>query len=134
MPAAPLPGQPSEGVMAGSTHPTIPVLDLAGTPGQVGAAHGEAQRERIRAYVERFLDFVLSTAAVRISEADLWGRWAAQVAVNQREAPDLVDEMRGIARGAGVPFERIFLLNSLLDLGSFRYLDLATGFPGCSTF
>jgi isopenicillin-N N-acyltransferase-like protein len=120
--------------MAGSTHPSIPVLDLAGTPGQFGAAHGEAQRERIRAYAERFLDFVLSTAAVRISEADLWARWAPQVAMNQREAPDLVDEMRGIARGAGVPFERIFLLNSLLDLGSFRYLDLATGFPGCSTF
>jgi hypothetical protein len=28
-----------------STHPNIPVLDLAGTPGQVGAAHGESQRD-----------------------------------------------------------------------------------------
>src|SRR5262249_21898436 len=53
---------------------------------------------------------------------------------NQREAPDLVEEMRGIARGAGVPFERIFLLNSLLDLGSFRYLELAGAFAGCTTF
>jgi isopenicillin-N N-acyltransferase-like protein len=45
-----------------------------------------------------------------------------------------VDEMRGIARGAAVPFERIFLLNSLLDLSSFRYLELAENFAGCSTF
>ena len=28
-----------------STHPSIPVLDLAGTPGQVGAAHGGSQRD-----------------------------------------------------------------------------------------
>jgi isopenicillin-N N-acyltransferase-like protein len=71
---------------------------------------------------------------VRLTEADLWARWAPQVAANQREAPDLVEEMRGIARGAGVAFERVFLLNSLLDLNSFRYLDLATAFAGCSTF
>src|SRR5438876_11204790 len=41
--------------------------------------------------------------------------------------------MRGIARGAGVTFERIFLLNSLLDINSLRYAGLAANF-GCSTF
>jgi isopenicillin-N N-acyltransferase-like protein len=56
------------------------------------------------------------------------------VAVNQSEAPDLVEEMRGIARGAGVPFERIFLINSLLDIGNMRYLPLVQNFAGCSTF
>lgn len=117
------------------THPRIPVLDLAGSPGQIGAAHGEAQRDRIREHAERFLHWVLSSASVRLTEAELWDRWAPQVAANQREAPELVEEMRGIARGAGVPFERIFLLNSMLDLVSFRYLDLARAFTGgCSTF
>src|SRR6516165_9190896 len=111
-----------------ATHPHFPVLDLAGTPGQVGAAHGEAQRDRIREYTERFISWVLSSAAVRVSEAELWARWSPQVAANQREAPDLVEEMRGIARGAGVSFERIFLLNSMLDLNSLRYFDLAAPF------
>ena len=99
-----------------STHPSIPVLDLAGTPGQVGAAHGESQRDRIRDHAERFLGSLLSAAAVRLTEQQLWDRWAPQVGVNRRLAPDLVEEMQGIARGAGVPFERVFLLNSLLDL------------------
>ena len=117
-----------------STHPSIPVLDLAGTPGQLGAAHGESQRDRIRDHAERFLGLLLSVAAVRLTEQQLWDRWAPQVAVNRRLAPDLVEEMQGIARGAAVPFERVFLLNSLLDLNSFRYLDLATAFAGCSTF
>ena len=117
-----------------STHPSIPTLDLSGSPAQVGAAHGEAQRDRIREYAERFLDFVLSGAAVRVNEAELWARWAPQVAVNRTLAPALVEEMQGISRGAGVPFERVFLLNSLLDLNCFRYLKMATAFPGCSTF
>jgi isopenicillin-N N-acyltransferase-like protein len=117
-----------------STHPSIPVLDLAGTPGQIGAAHGESQRDRIREYADRFIGGLLSAAAVRLTEQQLWDRWSPQVAVNRRLAPDLVEEMQGIARGAAVPFERVFLLNSLLDLNSFRFLDLATGVAGCSTF
>jgi isopenicillin-N N-acyltransferase-like protein len=117
-----------------TTHPTIPVLDLAGTPGQIGAAHGESQRERIREYVNVFLDFIVKHACVAVTEETLWSRWSQQVAANQRYAPTLVEEMQGIARGAGVPFERIFLLNSLLDLNSFRYLDMAVNFAGCSTF
>src|SRR5438067_1996552 len=117
-----------------SKHPTIPVLDLSGTPAQIGAAHGESQRDRIRAYVDRFIGWLLQSAALALTEETLWAKWSPQVAVNQREAPELVEEMRGIARGAGVPFERIFLLNSLLDLNSFRYLDLANAFAGCSTF
>jgi isopenicillin-N N-acyltransferase-like protein len=116
------------------TDSSIPILDIGGTPGQIGAAHGEAERERIREYADRFIGWMVSTAAVNITESEMWARWAPQVAVNQRMAPDLLEEMRGIARGAGVPFERIFLLNSLLDLNSFRYLDLATAFAGCSTF
>jgi isopenicillin-N N-acyltransferase-like protein len=119
-----------------SSHPVIPVLELTGTPAQMGAAHGEAQRERIRAYVDRFLSFTLGNATLPLTEEKMWSHWAPQVAANQSEAPALVEEMRGIARGAGVPFERIFLLNSLLDLNSFRYLALAQNFagPGCSTF
>src|SRR5262249_43702370 len=109
-------------------------LDLAGTPAQLGAAHGEALRDRIREHAERFLGWLLATAAVRVTEQQLWDRWAPQVAVNRREAPDLVEEMQGVARGAAVPFERVFLLNSLLDLSSFRYLALASAFAGCSSF
>lgn len=118
-----------------STHPHIPVLELSGTPGQVGAAHGEAQRERIREYVDVFLGWLLKTSAVALTMDSLWARWSPQVVFNQREAPALIEEMQGIARGAGVPFERIFLLNSMLDLNSFRYYELAeTFYGGCSTF
>src|SRR5947199_9803646 len=121
MPAACPSADPLRETTMAQQHPSIPTLDLSGTPAQIGAAHGESQREHIRAYADRFLGWLLQTAAVTLTEEALWAKWAPQVAVNQREAPDLVEEMRGIARGAGMPFERIFLLNSLLDLNRFRY-------------
>ena len=80
-----------------------------------------------------FLGWLLRASAFNLTRETLWERWAAQVAANQRAAPALVEEMQGIARGAGVPFESIFLLNSLLDLNSFRYPEMVENF-GCSTF
>ena len=68
-----------------------------------------------------------------MTEEGLWSRWAPQVAHSERVAPELVEEMRGIARGSGVPFERVFLLNSMLDLVGFHYLPMAQNF-GCTTF
>ena len=114
-------------------HPHIPTLHLSGTPAQIGEAHGEAAREKIKNHSARFLEFVLSRAVTALDEESLWAKWAPQVSANERSSPDLVEEMRGIARGSGVSFERIFLLNSLLDLVSFRYAEMAANF-GCTTF
>ncbi len=116
-----------------ASHPGIPVLELSGGPAEIGAAHGEAERQRIRDYADRFIGWLLRGAAVSLTEESLWAKWAPQVAVNERLAANLIDEMRGIARGSGVPFERIFLLNNQLDVISFRYLPMAANF-GCSTF
>jgi isopenicillin-N N-acyltransferase-like protein len=116
-----------------SAQSVIPMVDLSGTPAQIGAGHGESQRERIRGHVEQFLGFVLRASPLALTRESLWERWAPQVAANQRMAPGLIEEMQGIARGAGVPFEQVFLLNSMLDLNAFRYAEMAQNF-GCSTF
>ena len=115
------------------THPAIPVLDLSGTPSQIGAAHGEDQRTRIQECVDRFLSWIYGTAAVTVDQQSLWAKWSPQVTFNEQVAPQLMAEMRGIARGANVPFERLFLLNSMLDVLSFRYVPMAQNF-GCTTF
>ena len=118
---------------AAGNSPDIPILDLSGSPSEIGAAHGEHQRERIKEYVDRFIEWIVDRGSAQMSEAKLWDKWSAQVDINQQLAPTLIEEMRGIARGAGVPFERVFLLNSLLDLVRFRYPALSENF-GCTTF
>ena len=114
-------------------HPQIPVLELSGSPSELGEGHGEQQRAQIREYSERFLEWLLRHSVFAQCEQDVWEKWLPQVAANERVAPHLVEEMRGIARGAGVSFERIFLLNSILDLVSFCYLEMGVNF-GCTSF
>ena len=114
--------------MISQTHPQIPVLELSGTPSELGEGHGEQQRGQIQEYSERFLEWLLRHSACAQREQDVWDKWSPQVACNERVAPHLVEEMRGIARGAGVSFERIFLLNSILDLVSFCYLEMGVNF------
>lgn len=118
------------------TDPPAPmeVFDFEGTPAQVGRAHGEALRAAIRAHAEIHFDWLLASAAVQLSADNLRALWATRVAANEAAAPALIEEMRGIAEGSGVPFEQIFLLNSLLDVGSLRYLGCATGMMGCTSF
>lgn len=112
----------------------LPVLDLEGTPARIGEAHGEALRERIAAHAECHYQWLMEGAALRLDEAGLRALWAPRLVANESAAPELVEEMRGIARGANVPFERIFLLNSLLDVENLRHPGCVGGIVGCTTF
>ena len=112
----------------------MPMIELQGTPQDMGEAHGESLRELIREHAQRHLEWILAQSSVVMNESQLWNRWSPYVTANESNAPNLVEEMRGIARGAGVPFEHIFILNSLLDVGNFRWLDCMQGMLGCTSF
>jgi isopenicillin-N N-acyltransferase-like protein len=112
----------------------MPIIELQGTPREIGEAHGESLRPLIREHAERHLEWILSQSSVELDETRLSDLWAPYVAANESSAPELVDEMRGIARGADVPFEQIFYLNSLLDVGNLRWLDCMKGTVGCTSF
>lgn len=114
--------------------PPMEVRDFEGTPVEVGRAHGESLREAIQTHAEMHHAWLIEHSAVRLHADGLRTLWASRIAANEAAAPDLVAEMAGIAEGSGVPFERIFLLNSLLDVGSLRYLGCATGMMGCTSF
>jgi hypothetical protein len=91
----------------------------------MGTAHSRSQREPIREYSYRFISWTAAMAALRATEEELRARWSLQVAVSQREGPKLISKVLCIARGPGVAVERIFLLKSLLELGSRRWLSRA---------
>ena len=112
----------------------VPLVELQGTPTQIGETHGESLRELIREHADRHLQWILTNSSIALTEARLEEMWAPYVAANESVAPELVEEMRGIARGANVPFERIFLLNSLLDVGNLRWLECVKGTVACTSF
>lgn len=112
----------------------LPVLDLYGSPQQMGESHGESRRSEINEYATVWMEWILNRSAVPLDADQLWQRWEKQVQFNQDQAPELIDEMHGIARGSNVPFHQIFLLNSLLDISNIQYLKASAGLVGCSTF
>ncbi|WP_104203282.1 C45 family autoproteolytic acyltransferase/hydolase [Billgrantia saliphila] len=104
----------------------LSVTELAGGPGEIGVAHGRIHRQPIQRGIEvygrLFRDFVGIGWAQAREEA---GRFEAMIS---RGFPDMLDEMAGIAWGAGVDFLDILTLNCRSEIALTR----ASG--GCSAF
>ena len=118
----------------------IPVLDLAGSPYDMGFTHGAAMKPLIR-------DFVASITAVhqannaflRADAQQLQTFCLRNLGFLENYSLDLVEEMRGIADGAGVAFNEILYLNCFLELEDLRAPSLGgRALPdalwGCTTF
>ena len=74
--------------------PTFPVIDAAGSPYEVGRVHGAAVAGMVRAEVE---------ARLGGQDRDVAFRYVADVQAFVKDwAPHLLDEVRGIADGAGI--------------------------------
>jgi len=112
---------------------SIPLLELEGTPYDRGRRHGEKLADHIRELSAlETQDLIKATG---MSDAEFLGLADRYLPYAASYAPDLVDEMKGIADGAALPLERIFLLNAFLDLYDMfvpeNRLRLARG---CTTF
>ncbi len=85
------------------------VLDLAGTPYQMGLMHGTALKAEITELVKRWKTDLAET--YKTSAEDFIRRFLRYTDFRpsiERWTPGLLDEVRGIADGAGVDFETMF--------------------------
>jgi isopenicillin-N N-acyltransferase-like protein len=95
-----------------------PLIEVSGPPDERGRQYGEAARERIKLGISHYEDQLGRSSLTRTDIRALVGAFVPAI-----EAFDAsyVPEMRGIARGAGVEFEDIVLLNArteILKLGA----------------
>jgi isopenicillin-N N-acyltransferase-like protein len=92
---------------------SFPEVDVCGSPYQRGQQHGLAVPERIvrsaRLYRQQLARQEVS--AERLSALALGMRPAIE-----RFDPDYLDEMQGIAHGAGVPLEDVILINCRTEM------------------
>ncbi|MDE2997473.1 MAG: C45 family autoproteolytic acyltransferase/hydrolase [Gemmatimonadota bacterium] len=114
----------------------LPILEVSGPPLNRGQAHGEVFRKEIRALLPAYFDQLERTsrsqgvpALLKTRVLEISGTYAKPA---EAYAPDLVEEARGIAAGAGVPFEEIMALNGFLDI--FDHLSPNFISAGCTTF
>lgn len=92
----------------------LPVFSLKGTPGEVGFQHGTACRDMIHKNVHFYFRLFKHYAALDRAQAiSLAGRFLP--VIRDFDAA-LLEEMRGIAEGAGLEFEEILSINCRTEL------------------
>ncbi|MCM8768836.1 MAG: C45 family peptidase [Candidatus Omnitrophica bacterium] len=90
----------------------FPLVEISGQPYQMGWMYGQKCHQLIREFVKDFDDIILPR---QVREK---GRKIVQQAIPlvRKYAPELYEEMEGIAAGTGLPLEEIFKLNCSSEL------------------
>jgi isopenicillin-N N-acyltransferase-like protein len=87
----------------------IPLIETGGSPFAIGYDVGRAARDQIQAGAA-------STRAEFAHDERVAERIGAYVSATERGAPEVLDELRGMAEGSGVPFAELFVMNAAAEL------------------
>ncbi|NJP96100.1 6-aminopenicillanic acid acyl-transferase [Nonomuraea sp. FMUSA5-5] len=99
------------------------VIECAGTHLDMGRAHGEQARAKVRRALEVWRESTARSTAELVTGSPLLG-------TVRRLLPGLADELRGIAEGAGVPFADVVAYNWMDEAWWMRRRHLRR--HGCS--
>jgi hypothetical protein len=97
--------------MLGEGADAVRVIEVWGTPYQMGYAHGCLVRGELKPYYETF--FRLVKPEMKATDADLDRAWQV---MSRHIAPEFKEEMRGLAAGAKVPERWVHWMHIIPDL------------------
>ena len=113
MPGAEYRGGPRAFVTAGSPPATLPfrsvTVKIRGTNREIGRAVGESARSQVRSAVGWYAEHFRAMARVEYSQALVQAR--EYLAIARTYLPQYVEELEGLAEGAGVGVEEIAIPN-----------------------
>ncbi|KAL5342333.1 acyl-coenzyme A:6-aminopenicillanic acid acyl-transferase-domain-containing protein [Aspergillus crustosus] len=98
---------------------TVPTLTLQGTPYDRGHTHGSLATSRIKKNIETYTSFFAETASLSWPEAR--SRSKVFLPVLEKIYPEILDEIRGIADGAGLELDDILALNVRSEIALTNY-------------
>jgi len=107
----------------------LPVLELRGTPHEMGFQFGSACQAQIGRQLQANLEIINSQKPLTMDAVVSDAR--AYVAPVEEFAPHLLEEVRGIADGAGISFEEAFSLQVFAEIAFSQTSDACqrcTGF------
>ncbi len=106
----------------------IRVVELTGSPRQMGRAHGEQFRDAIHEFAARRLEACVERAAAAgwpDPQGDVLGFCTGTLDVHAQFAPSVHEEFCGIAEGADLSPDRLMICNGLTDV-----IDAFSAAPG----
>ncbi|WP_433436929.1 C45 family autoproteolytic acyltransferase/hydolase [Nonomuraea sp. CA-141351] len=89
---------------------SLPIVEISGAPRERGRQYGEQARDRVHRALTYYAEAFAHSSG--LSWDQVLGRAARWVAPSRAFAPELVEEMEGIAEGAGVGFLDVLALNA----------------------
>jgi isopenicillin-N N-acyltransferase like protein len=106
---------------------SIRVAELAGTPEEIGRAHGRAWRDEIRAYAEDRIGLVTAGTWSHhpLELGEVLALAEACVPAHEAYAPELMAELAGIGEATGLSVEELVILCGFTD-----FVDAVYGLKG----
>ncbi|MBI3977209.1 MAG: hypothetical protein HY331_03395 [Chloroflexi bacterium] len=101
------------------------VFTFHGTPRERGRQHGEALRAHVHEFYAALVEDICRRPQAPIAESAVVSYAAKHIPPTRDYAPDLYDEIGGIAEGADLRLDRVFVLNCFDELGALRVPALA---------
>ena len=95
----------------------LPILDVAGTPAQMGAAHGLYARSQLRAFAAERVHLAGSPTWTgrSLTRAQVLALGEASLEAHRAYAPDLADEVEAMAEAAGLTAAEVVIVNGFTD-------------------
>lgn len=102
----------------------IPVVELVGSPEEIGEAHGRLLRDKVRqAYFDMVEQRILPGVGMELFGGDpervaAFGDWARRQAMRyvERIRPEFQVEMQALAKAAGLSWEQVVFAQAMLDV------------------
>jgi isopenicillin-N N-acyltransferase-like protein len=113
---------------------SIRLLELKGSSQKIGRSHGEACGDEIRELIQLLWENLSAYCPLALSRKAVLKMNMKNLPFTEEYGPDLVEEMRGVAEGAGVDFEEVFFLNSAFNLINLGDIKSVLPLLGCTAF
>ncbi len=114
---------------------SLPVLELEGSPFDMGRRHGEAFGPAIRAYAAERVRLAGSAAWVGrdVPRREVLRLAHASLEEHRAYAPDLAEELEGIASGAGLDAAELVIVGGFTDFVDAVYRHVAGADTGAAS-
>jgi len=113
---------------------SLRVLEVGGTPSEMGRQHGRAFADEIAAFCRERLRLALEDAQGRATVAEALALAEQHLQPHRDYAPDVFDEFAGIADGAGVEPALLLVGNGYTDFRDVLCRHTAGEAHGCTAF
>jgi isopenicillin-N N-acyltransferase-like protein len=115
------------------------LIQINGNPYERGKAHGTQFREDVKLMVhtnKQILQKDVESYSLRVpAHQEVLNLVSAGLPYATEFAPDLLEEVRGIADGSGLALEEVLTLNCFLDISIICFEQFHSSLlPGCTSF